>query len=61
MATSQSPDPMQLAMLRGMKNALNSNPGSLLLLQMVKDYEETLMTLGQGHQVDMETLWHRAA
>lgn len=60
MATSQSPDPVQLNMLRGMKKALKNNPGSLLLMQMVKDYEETLKTLGQSHQVDMEN-WHRDA
>ncbi len=61
MATPQSPDPVQLNLLRGMKKALKNNPDSLLLIQMVKDYEETLKTLGQSHQVDMETLWHRDA
>lgn len=60
MAT-QSPDPVQLNMLRGMKKALKNNPDSLLLMQMVKDYEETLKTLDQSHQIDMETLRLRDA
>lgn len=61
MATLQSPDPVQLNMLRGMKKALKKNPDSLLLMQMVKDYEQMVKTLDQSHQVDLETHWHRDA
>ena len=61
MATSQSPDPVQLNLLRAMKKALKNNPDSLLLMQMIKDSEKTIETLGQSQLVDMETFRHRAA
>lgn len=58
MAASPTPNRLQLAVLRGMQNALKKNPGSLFLLRIVKEYEEELKTIGQGHQLDLETLWH---